>query len=469
MKHKILMAIVGLTLLSQYGCKKELDALPENALVEGNAIVNQQTAATALNGVYYRFANATVTNTNWLSNQINGGILTGYLDDGNNTLNEAKNLLGTSPMNSEWRTQYTLINATNGVIEGLNKLGSAAIADDIKLRMLAEARFLRAYSHFKLLLWFGQWWDLNSAYGVMLREKFITSTNISQARASVKDSYAFILEDLNFSIAANVPATTNVYANKWTAMALKMRVLMSRGQGSDYADCAQLGNTIITTGPYVLENNPRDIFYTKGLTSTEVIMGVKPQANQENYYYNTSGNYVSRNSYYVATAALNTLLTNDPRKSWMIGNAGRRGKGYYFIKYVQPALATTMVSEVAYAFRLSEIYLMQSEAIARSGGDLNLAKTQLKAVMTRAGVTNFSAVDGSATANELCKEIYYEYVRSLIGEDGQAYWALLRFPLAKVTELRPTITSVNQYILPIPKTEFVSNPAIGDQNPGYSK
>ncbi|MOA05970.1 SusD family protein [compost metagenome] len=136
---------------------------------------------------------------------------------------------------------------------------------------------------------------------------------------------------------------------------------------------------------------------------------------------------------------------------------------------MQPSLTTTQLSEVSYAFRLSEVYLMTAEASIRSVGELSASRNLLKTVMTKAGVTDFTQVDAAGTSDELLKQIYYEYVRNFIGEQDVYYMALLRFPLATVTALRPTITTKEQYILPVPKSEFVNNPLIGNQNPGYTK
>jgi hypothetical protein len=47
--------------------------------------------------------------------------------------------------------------------------------------------------------------------------------------------------------------------------------------------------------------------------------------------------------------------------------------------------------------------------------------------------------------------------------------ALLRLPFETVKLFKPTITNQTQYILPIPKDEFLYNPLFGDQNTGYSK
>jgi hypothetical protein len=89
--------------------------------------------------------------------------------------------------------------------------------------------------------------------------------------------------------------------------------------------------------------------------------------------------------------------------------------------------------------------------------------------MAKAGVTDFSAVDNAATPDALLLQNYYETVRNLTGEDGIEWLALLRLPFATVKQLKPTITSQIQYIFPIPSGEFLQNPLIGEQNPGYTK
>ncbi len=467
MNKKFIYPILILVLLVQYSCKKQLDALPKNAEVEGNAIVDQNSANIALNGVYYKLANANGTETNWTNNKIMGSMFAGYIGSGNGAGNDEIDVFGGSTYTSEWGRNYELINAANGVNDAVQTLADNKFTNGRKTQILAEARFLRAYGSFKLLSYFGQWFDVNSPYGIVIEDKFNTLTNINKARSTVKDSYNFILSDLDYAIANAAATSQNIYANKWTAMALKMRVLLSRGQSGDFAQAITLGNAIISGSPYVLEPNEKDIFYSKGLASNEVMLGIQPQANQELYYYNVSGTFIGASSFYIAKPMLYDLLQNDPRLSWVIGAA--KSTNYYFIKYIQPTKQSTVVSETAYAFRLSEVYLMLAEAITRSGGDLNLAKATLKIVMGKAGVTDFTVVDAATTAADVQVQIYYEFVRNFVGEDGIEWMALLRLPFATVKQIRPTITSTVQYILPIPDGEFINNPNIGTQNPGYSQ
>jgi hypothetical protein len=468
MKRIIYLFICALAI----SCNKDLGKLPENAKVDGNTIISQSTSEIALNGVYYRFANvdAGTNTTQWFEHEVPPGMFAGYLGYGFGAdPGEENDYSNSGYADVHWATSYSLINAANGVIEGVTALSDKMFTNNRKNEILAEARFMRAYGHFKLLSFYAQWFDLSSAYGVLLRENFITLTNIAKKRSTVAESYASVLTDLDDAI-ANAPAVNkNIYVTRWAAMALKMRVLMSHAETADYTTVISLADSIILNSGYALESNTKDIFYTKALTSKEVILGIQPEQNQETYYYNLSHQYYpGASGLYVAKDELKTLLQDDPRSSWMIGPVNAYG-GYYFLKYIAVGNDPSIVSETAYAFRLSEVYLLKAEAIVRSGGSLADARAILKTIMGHAGVTEFSSIDNATTQDEMLMQIYLEITRNLVGEDGQEWMALLRLPLATVQQLRPTITDKIRYILPIPHVEFVSNPAIGDQNPGYQK
>jgi starch-binding outer membrane protein, SusD/RagB family len=57
MKRLSIYFIFFALLIAYSSCKKQLNAPPKNAKVDINAIVDQQSAQVALNGVYYRLAN----------------------------------------------------------------------------------------------------------------------------------------------------------------------------------------------------------------------------------------------------------------------------------------------------------------------------------------------------------------------------------------------------------------------------
>src|SRR6185312_5640403 len=279
MKRLLIYFILFALLAAYSSCNKQLNEPPKNAKVDINAIVDQQSAQVALNGVYYRFANVTSDNiTDWTTHQVFSGMLTGVLGYAFGAFPEETNDNVNSQYSSSlWSENYLIINAANGVINGVNKIADNAFTGNRKKEIMAEARFLRAYADFKLLIYFAEWYKPESPYGVLLRDQLSTLSNIPKARSTVAESYKSILDDLDYAIANGPETNPDYYASKWAAMALKMRVLISRGQGQDYTDVISLGNDIIQSGNYSLEANLKDLFYSKGLGSKEVILGIKPQ------------------------------------------------------------------------------------------------------------------------------------------------------------------------------------------------
>lgn len=477
MNRFIQYIIIAAGCTALHACDKELSKPPQFVKVDATAITDQKSAQIALNGVYYRFANVDASNNqiSWREHHLPGSMYSGYLGYGLGPMrDEENNHLNSGFAQAIWDEAYKVINAANGVIRGVNALSDASFAGERKKEILGEARFLRAYGHWRLLSFFTQWFDINSSYGLLIRDELSAISNISKKRNDVKSSFEFILQDLEVA-AANAPAAnSNIYATKYAAMALKMRVLMMRGQQGDHTEVISLANTIIGSGNYQLENSLKDLFYSKGLSSKEVILGVKPQPGQELSQFNTSVQYYPGvSSIWVARQELKDLLENDPRGSWMVGRLTDfieySPDTYYFCKYIPYGANSTIASETSYALRLSEVYLLQAEAILRSGGNANDARDLIKTVMSKAGVTDFTAIDNATTTDALLIQNYLETSRNLVGEDGADYLALLRFPAATIKQLKPSLLTIDQYILPIPSEEFLQNPAIGDQNPGYAK
>ena len=474
MKTLYRILAVALVMATGYGCEKELSAPPKNAKVEGNTIIDQQTSQIALNGAYFNFANATNITTGWQMHQLLPAEFAGYIGYGFGSfgveLNITKDAVGTF-----WNESYRALNAANGVIAGVNALADNVFSGNRKKEILAEAKFIRAYSHFKILSYYAEWYKISSTQGVLLRDELSTLTNILKKRSTVKESYDFILADLDEAIANGPAANPNHYATKWAAMALKMRVLINRGGTGDYATVIQLADQIMQNPAYELEPSQQNLFRVAGLASKEVILGIKPQALQPSDPYNKTRQYwPAASSLYVATAALKDLYNDDPRKSWIIGPATPYQQyspnTTYFSKYVAVGSAPTALTETDYVLRLTEVYLLKAEAIVRSGGSLTDAKALVHTIQQKGGLTPanapYIAVTGALTPASLLVEIYKETSRSMVAEDGSEWMALLRLPFDTVKALKPTITSQIQYIIPIPQAEFVYNPQFGEQNTG---
>lgn len=470
MKKIVFYSMMLLAVANQYACKKDLNALPPQAKVEGNVIIDQKSAEVAMNGAYSRFAivgvSLSVNSTTFsLRHEIYPAMFAGWMQYGFGQFPEYINAVTPNSSATLWTPKYALLNAANGVIDGVTALADSKFTGTRKKEMLAEARFLRAYGHFGLLSYYGEWYNINSPYGVMLRKEALKLSNGAQPRSNVKDTYDYILQDLDYAIANAADVRPNYYANKTAAKALKMRVLMLRAQANDYNNVITLADEIIGNSAYQLEPSLKDLMQTKGLTSKEVILGITPFPTQVG---KRAGYEFIQSSVYLASPQFRKLLENDPRKSWMLLKATNSPTASirdstYMSKYFGAKV------EESYVFRLTETYLLKAEALVRSGGSITDARTLLKTVMAKAGVTDFSDVDNATSPAQLLIEIYKEYSRNMVAEDGIEWLALLRLPFETVKQLRPTITEQKQYILPIPFTEFQLNPAIGEQNPGYPK
>ena len=468
---KKLYILLGIVVITSYSCRKDLNAPPGQARVEGHVVYDQNSAEVALNGAYNRFSIAGTVlgfnSTTWAQyHEIPGAMLSGWLLYFIGRAAESNNAVLPASSTGYWSHPYALLNAANAVIAEVGALDESMFSGNRKKEILAEARFLRAYAHTNLLGYFGEWYKPESPYGVMLRKSPLQLTNAAQKRSSVMESFEYILQDIDYAIENAADRRPVFYANKTAARALKMRVLMLHGQLPDYTEVIKLADEILINSDYQLEPSLRDLMQVKGLTSKEVILGVTPFPNQPGKRWRYE--FVS-SSLYLASPEFRQLLANDPRETWMY----KKGVPPPAPSLVRDSTLLTKFYgpkvEDSYVFRLTEVYLMKAEAIVRSGGELNDAKAILKTVKSKSGVTDFSAIDDANTPLEMEIELYKEYVCNMMGEDGIEWFALLRLPFETVTKLRPTIKSRDQYILPIPSSEFSLNPAIGEQNPGYSK
>src|SRR5690606_24709008 len=118
-----------------------------------------------------------------------------------------------------------------------------------------------------------------------------------------------------------------------------------------------------------------------------------------------------------------------------------------------------------YHLRLGEIYLVQAEALVRSGGDMETALTALNTIRDRAGVDPKSFVD----VLTLLEDIRQEKLLELFFENGEPLFDLVRYDVLgnlDASSVKSTMNSENKFILPIPAEVLVGNNKVV-QNPGY--
>jgi len=184
-----------------------------------------------------------------------------------------------------WSLMYTVIVRANEVI---NTLPNTSFDEDLKERIIAEAKFLRAYAYSKLVPLFG---------GVPLVFENLSINNLELPRSSVEEVYAFIKKDLDAAIAvlpkkSEYAAIDLGRATKGAAKMLKVRVLMQEtsyvynptlAASENYAvdatanweEVYTLTTSIISSGEYALTTNFATIFQEEGENNSESIFEIQ--------------------------------------------------------------------------------------------------------------------------------------------------------------------------------------------------
>src|SRR5690606_32059634 len=86
----------------------------------------------------------------------------------------------------------------------------------------------------------------NSHPGIAIRQ---SSAIVNAPRASVADVYDFILSDIA-AAKAGLPEVNDVYATRWSAMALEAEV---RFQQHNYSAAYELANQVLTEGSAIFD------------------------------------------------------------------------------------------------------------------------------------------------------------------------------------------------------------------------
>lgn len=444
MKNKtIIFWLFAFTLFT--ACDDALDVKPENYLFEEQLVTDDKSAQTSLVGVY------TQLNSTYISqySELLPALMAGELSTTNTGFFRDASLNDFDPNSISvklfYEVFYDIINSANATISGV--LGNDAVSKVEQDRILSEAYFLRAFGHFQVLRYFGQFFDINSPYGIVILKELSTFENRERPRLSVQESYDFILKDLDESIRLNAPFTNNFYASALAAKAFKANVLLYIGGDANYTQAINLANAVINEGSVTLETNFADIF-DNGNSNAEVIFS---RFADNSASTKTASFYQLQNK---ASTLIKNYLQNDPRATDSYNSTNSRIKKVYILD---------LKGGPTNFMRLAELYLIKAECQAR----LNLlseAETTLNFVRQRA----YGAIPPALTYNnsdELLNLIFEEYVKELCFEAGSVWFSAVRHN--KIETVNPNVSSTNQYILPIPLNELESNTLFGAQNPGY--
>jgi starch-binding outer membrane protein, SusD/RagB family len=404
-----------------------------------------------------------------------------------------QHIVNSNVSRSFWQEAYYGIYSANKVIE--------AIADNApakSLQLKGENLFLRALMHYDLVRIFGRPYSQSpeTNLGVMIRDN--TDVTALPPRSTVKETYAFIVNDLLKAaelMQENKPA---IFASKEVAWALLARIYLYMEQPDkaiEYAD------KVINAGRYRLletekfgsyftllpENNPETIFAIK-LLATEN-MGKNAIGSLyhgdggwgEVYASKTYRDLLYKNPNDVRTKFIdpdylydaNGNKIPDPTEHAGYKIRKRDGLSQYFInKYTREGGIAMLSSPIV--LRLAEMYLIKAEAFAKTPGKEAEAIEMVNIIRKRAGLSGdqlFTASDLKGYHSVL--DVVLDEKRLELAWEGHRSFDVFRnnrpldrsyvqpFGWSGPTLIQPTAKSIVHLI---PDTEIALNPNLV-QNP----
>jgi hypothetical protein len=473
MKFYNKLSFIILLAASIASCSKQLDLPPENILIESQVVGNENSAQallastyfksyTAIRNYYYMSADVATGNSVTLANN-------GFISLWNGTLTPTAGLVQTL-----WNNHYSAINETNVII---NLIPNATFSTAVKSRLIAEAKFVRAFNYFFLLRNFGQGALTGNLSGAGLPIQLENYSNYDPskniARSTSLEVYTQILKDLDEaaeSLTDLTTATPQVFrgrAQKTTCFALASRVALYMRDYSKAIDYS--AKALTNTTQYVLASSPALVFPATTATSniplsTELIFAFPVSYNSDLNDNNLTG-YFLKTAIWPDPVFLSTYAANDIRRSAamiVVGNPAGPITRFCPSKFANPVGRDHLP-----ILRVSEIYLNRAEALVRSTNAINAeAISLLNAIRQRSFPTGSKPVPYTITSfasvNALLTAILQER-RWELAFEGHDMFDKIRTGVAPNSFL----TNPSKWVYPIPRREIDLTNGQITQNPGY--
>jgi len=388
---------------------------------------------------------------------------------------------------SRWYSAlYKTIRRSNIVIERVPEI---SMNSELQTRLIAEAKFIRAYCYFQLITAFGD-------------VPLVTTPNPASdlLRTPKNEIYNnMIISDLNY--AANHLPQKNEYAaedlgriTRGAAQSMLAKVSLYQG---DFESCSQHALEVIQSGIYSLEASLSDAFSIEGQFGVESVfeMGAFPDenfTNGGNQFANTQGVRGIPNRGWgfnrPSINLMNSFEAGDMRKDATIIFLGETLDGILIegdentpdITYTDETETTikeiecynqkvwvpgaTTVEEWGFNVRFiryAEVLLFAAEALNETGKSTE-ALVYLNQVRMRSGLTAVETTD-----TDLLREIIYKERRSELAMEGTRYFDLVRQGRAEEVLGPLGFVKGKHELMPIPQSEIDISGGKLTQNPNW--
>ncbi|MDA3615829.1 RagB/SusD family nutrient uptake outer membrane protein [Polluticaenibacter yanchengensis] len=416
MKKYLIIATAIFSMSSMVACSKFLERPVEDALTEEDAIYDEATLKSFLNGTYVNTATDLYSgNQTWIADlmgdEINGNLYSG--DDGE-FYNRKTSIFG-AYKNDRYTAMNQIVYRANKIISRLD------LATSDKDNVEGEAQFLRALARFEILkLWALNWGATadNNHLGIVLRNE--TSIN-GLNRSTIKESYDAVIADLVSALAKVKDTPAAGHAGKDQVKALLAKVYF---QKNDFANAFKYADEVIKTGKYILDKDdttPTGLKwtakrYSEG-KSTEMIFGFKYVLSVLEVGGELRGRYRSDVGFspqgrFKASSVMYNLgtQTGDTRAAWYAPTQTDGVTYYPITKYDKDRFDRPVI-------HLTDLKLIRAESAAELGGaNLAVAIADVNDILTRAFAGTSRNIATSATKNEVLTQVRAQRELEMIGE-----------------------------------------------------
>lgn len=379
MKTNIFPVFILLILVSFAACKKSnLDQMAPDQLTTENFWTSKDKALSALAAAYSQLESFVGWDNYVEARSVREFYREDYIVPGADANNypwwtEHYNFSFTSgnyAIDLLWRDNYRGINLSNQVLEGVSAMSADIIDDASRKQIIAEAKFLRAYYHFKLLTNFEK---------IILIEKVPTSeADLAKGLSERKDAYDMILADLKSAVSdlplkSERPASELGRITKGAAQAYIGKVNLYRA-GDDqanaatyYTEAATYLDEVITSNEYSLDQNFADMFNGSTKNGVESVFELQQTADASNgaYYRSYLSDWVAASELggYGEIYGTQRLLT-EMKKEGKVAAGAMFDPRLYATVYFEDVYFNTPQNPRVYGSTFDEVFGNGSNTIA---------------------------------------------------------------------------------------------------------
>ncbi|TJZ61087.1 RagB/SusD family nutrient uptake outer membrane protein [Sphingobacterium olei] len=481
----ILIGFIALATL--FSCSK-LEEKPDSILVSEQFYLNEEQAISAVTGTYRKLYESGQSLYNSLF-QIGVEMATDDYEAGPRARNahvRAISGLTHDPSNDRmeqlWKQSYDAINASNLNIKNISEMTEGQITSTVRVRLVNEAKFLRALHYFNLVRWFGDVPLVTEPVSVLSPEQLYVS------KASEEDVYTQIVTDL--SDAESLPNYLEYgdkdkgRASRGSAKSLLAKVYLTQKK---WELARAKAKDVIDNEKYDLFEDFVDVFAVDKKNGKEHIFSAQFQGNS-GYHGNSlasrsapadipgiNGDYAD--ALHVEGGLYESFEVQDERLpiTFTVGKVSPTNNQYYalstpqFNKYYDESVIgnQSQSSKNLPIIRYAEILLIYAEA-----------DNELTSVPSNSAIESLNKVRGRANAalhvgagsKDVFRELVFEERRKELVFEYQRWFDLARrgaeYYVTKLRAAGKTQAAARHIHFPTPQRELNLNPNL-KQHPDW--